>query len=91
MRREYGDLAYEEACRQAVRIVADGFGEAVLLREPSGYWVLYYFSWSQAPLPTALPHWLEGPLADATKVRPPYEMKTWLEQMGYEEYLNDVD
>lgn len=41
MRQEYGDLPYGEACKQAVRILADGYGEAVLLREPSGYWVLY--------------------------------------------------
>lgn len=91
MMREYDELPYEQACKQAVRTLTDGYGEAVVIRDPSGYWVLYYFSWAHPPSPTALPHFLEGPLGDATEVRPPYEMKTWLEQMGYEEYLNDVD
>lgn len=89
--QSYDELPYGEACKQAVRILGDGLGDALLLKDESGYWVLYYFSPGRAPDPAALPDWLEGPRTDAAGIRAPYEMKAWLEELGYEAYMNDVD
>ncbi len=89
----WAELRYEEACRRAVRIVGDGYGDVVIV--PDGdhgdMWALYYFFWGQEPPPEALPHWVDGPLRDMGEVRPPYRVKTWLAETGLEEYLNDVD
>ncbi len=89
----WDETPYGEACQRAVRVLGDGYGDAVVVRdaERGGYWVLYYFFWGQPPPATALPHWTEGPLQDTDQVRPPYEVKHWLAEMGFEEYLNDVD
>lgn len=89
----WDEIPYGEACQRAVRILADGYGEAVVVRDgdQGRYWALYYFFWGQTPPATALPHWTEGPLPDTAQVRPPYEVKSWLAEMGFEEYLNDVD
>ncbi|GEM82009.1 hypothetical protein [Meiothermus hypogaeus] len=89
--REYDELTYREARRQAIRQMVDGYGEAVVLQDEHGYWGLYYFYWSQEPPPEARPHWMEGPLPDPAAFRPPYEVKTWLEENGYETFQNDLD
>jgi hypothetical protein len=88
---EYDELPYREAKKQAVKVLEDGYGDAVVLKDAHGYWALYYFYGFQAPPPEAKPHWMEGPLAEAGQVRSPYAMKRFLEENGEFEFLNDVD
>lgn len=89
--RAYDELPFAEATKQAVRVLGDGYGDLVVIQDEAGYWALYYFYWAQDPPPGALPHWVEGPLPTLDAARPPFAMKTWLSEMGYEEYMNDVD
>lgn len=89
--REYDELAYREARSRAVRQMVDGFGEVLVLHDEHGYWGLYYFYWSQEPPPEAKPHWMEGPLKEPGDFRPPYIVKTWMEENGYESFQNDLD
>lgn len=88
---EYDELTYAEAEKLALREMADGYGNAPILRDDEGYWALYYFYWSQEPPPGARPHWMEGPVADPGVFRPSYEAKTWLEENGCESFQNDLD
>ncbi|WP_337844036.1 hypothetical protein [Thermus sp.] len=88
---DYAEMPYQEARRQAVKVLEDGYGDAVVLKDGHGYWALYYFYWAQTPPPSALPHWMEGPVAELGAVRSPYEMKKFLEEMGEPDFLNDVD
>lgn len=89
--REYDELTYREARARAHRQMVDGYGEALVLQDRHGYWVLYYFYWSQEPPPEAKPHWMEGPVQDPASFRPPYVVKTWMEENGYESFQNDLD
>ncbi len=88
---EYDELPYEKAKAMAVKVLEDGYGDAVVLKDERGLYVLYYFYGFQAPPPTALPHWMEGPKASLEEVRSPYEAKRFLEEHGEPDYLNDVD
>lgn len=89
--REYDELTYAEAKQMARRQMGDGYGDALILHDDQGYWALYYFYWSQEPPALAKPHWMEGPVADPAAFRPPYEIKRWLEENGYENFQNDLD
>lgn len=88
---EYDELPYGEAKARAVKVLEDGYGDAVVLKDAHGYWVLYYFYGFQGPPPAAKPHWMEGPLPEEGQVRPPYAMRRFLEDQGDFTYLNDVD
>ncbi|AFV76759.1 hypothetical protein YIM1640_12000 [Thermus oshimai] len=88
---EYAEMPYEEARKRAVRVLEDGYGDAVVLKDEHGYWALYYFYWAQTPPPAATPHWMEGPLGEVGAIRSPYEMKKFLEEVGEPDFLNDVD
>ncbi len=89
--REYDELTYREARVRSKRQLTDGYGEALVLQDEHGYWGLYFFYWNQEPPPQATPHWMEGPRADPSGFRPPYEVKAWMEENGYESYQNDLD
>lgn len=88
---EYDEMPYQEARKMAVKVLEDGYGDAVILKDDHGYWALYYFYWSQTPPPQAKPHWMEGPVAEANALRSPYEMKKFLEENGEFDFVNDVD
>ncbi len=88
---EYDELPFAKAKAMAVKVLEDGYGDAVVLKDERGWYVLYYFYGFQAPPPAALPHWMEGPKSDLAEVRSPYEMKRFLEEHGELDYLNDVD
>ncbi|MGQ9510610.1 MAG: hypothetical protein ACUVS9_01680 [Thermaceae bacterium] len=88
---DYDEMPYEQARKAAVKVLQDGYGDAVILKDEHGYWALYYFYWSQTPPPEATPHWMEGPVEEMSRLRSPYEMKTFLEQNGEMDFLNDVD
>ncbi|WP_243027697.1 MULTISPECIES: hypothetical protein [Thermus] len=88
---DYSEMPYQEARKQAVKVLEDGYGDAVILKDAHGYWALYYLYGFQAPPPEALPHWMEGPLPTEEGIRSPYEMQKFLEEQGEFTYLNDVD
>lgn len=47
---EYDEMPYQEARRMAVKVLEDGYGDAVILKDDHGYWALYYF-YSTGPRP----------------------------------------
>ncbi|MFN4071060.1 MAG: hypothetical protein ACK4HT_05800 [Thermus caldifontis] len=88
---DYSEMPYQEARKQAVKVLEDGYGDAVVLKDAHGYWALYYLYGFQAPPPEAPPHWMEGPFPSEEGIRSPYEMQKFLEEQGDFTYLNDVD
>jgi len=88
---DYSEMPYREARKQAVKVLEDGYGDAVVLKDAHGYWALYYFYGFQVPPPEAPPHWMEGPFPGEEGIRSPYEMQKFLEEQGDFTYLNDVD
>ncbi|WP_105317983.1 hypothetical protein [Thermus tenuipuniceus] len=88
---DYSEMPYQEARKQAVKVLEDGYGDAVILKDAHGYWALYYLYGFQTPPPEAPPHWMEGPFPGEEGIRSPYEMQKFLEEQGDFTYLNDVD
>ncbi len=85
-------LPYVEAEPKAERIVADGYGEGLILPGTGGYYGLYYLFGVlglREPVPSHPPDWVEGPRADLEAFRQPYQMGAWLEQNGYNLFVNE--
>ncbi len=68
------ELAYREAEAKAVRVLADGMGEGLVLLGEGGYYALYYFFplyGRKAPDPEETPDWVEGPREAPEASAPP--------------------
>lgn len=88
----YRLMPHGEAEPRAMAILADGYGEALILAGVGGVYALYYLfgvEGLRAPHPTHLPDWVEGPKESAQDLRPPYLMARWLEENGYELFVNE--
>lgn len=85
-------LPYAEAEPKAERIVVDGYGEGLILSGTGGYYGLYYLFGVlglHEPVSSHPPDWVEGPRTDPEAFRPPYQMVAWLEQNGYNLFVNE--
>ncbi len=83
---------YGEAEAQAQAVLVDGYGEALILEGEGGFYALYYLfglAGLRAPEPHHLPDWVEGPKGDPKAFLPPYRMARWLEDNGYQSYVNE--
>lgn len=88
----YRELRYAEAAPRAQRVLADGYGEAVVVSDPTGFWALYYLyglAGYRTPPPEALPDWVEGPRPNPEAFREPFAMRAWLEENGYLLWINE--
>ncbi len=86
------ELAYREAEARAVRVLADGVGEGLVLLGEGGYYALYYFFslyGRKAPDPEETPDWVEGPREAPEGFRSPYDQARWLEEHGYTLFINE--
>ncbi|KGQ22431.2 hypothetical protein [Thermus filiformis] len=84
-------LSYQEAEKRAVRVLVDGVGEALVLKEEAGYYALYFFFGLQgrrAPDPEEEPDFVEGPRPEPA-FRDPYDQARWLEAHGYTLFVNE--
>ncbi|WP_027876901.1 hypothetical protein [Meiothermus cerbereus] len=85
-------LPYAEAEPKALQVLVDGYGEGLVLEGTGGYYGLYYLFGVLglcAPQPSYPPDWVEGPQADPKGFLPPYQMAHWLEQNGYNLFINE--
>ncbi len=85
-------LPYAEAEPQAKRVLADGYGEALVLEGSGGYYGLYYLFGVlglREPVPSHPPDWVEGPRLQVQDFKEPYQMAHWLEDNGYQLYVNE--
>lgn len=92
MTEAYRVMPHGEAEPKAKAVLADGYGEALVLGEVGGFYALYYLfgmNGLKAPHPTDLPDWVEGPQGSPEDFRPPYLMARWLEENGYELFINE--
>jgi hypothetical protein len=86
------ELTYREAEAKAVKVLADGVGEGLVLLGEGGYYALYYFFslyGRKAPHPEETPDWVEGPKPSPEGFRPPYDQARWLEAHGYTLFVNE--
>ncbi len=89
MRAEvFRQMPYAEAEPQAQRVMADGYGEGLVLAGVGGYYGLYYL-FGVRPDPEARPDWVEGPKEGLEDFPPPHTLASWLEQNGYQLYINE--
>lgn len=85
-------LPYAEAEPKARRVLVDGYGEGLVLEGMGGFYGLYYLFGLlglREPQPSYLPDWVEGPRASLEDFWPPYQMAHWLEQNGYNLFINE--
>jgi hypothetical protein len=88
----YREMRYAEAAQRAARVLSDGYGEALILQDPTGYWGLYYLfglAGYHVPPPDAVPDWVEGPRPDPCEFQEPYRVRGWLEESGYLVWINE--
>lgn len=88
----YREMQYAQAAQRATRVLSDGYGEALILEDPTGYWGLYYLfglAGYRVPPPDSVPDWVEGPLPDPSGFREPYRVRDWLEENGYWVWVNE--
>ncbi len=85
-------LPYAEAEPRALKVLVDGYGEGLLLEGSGGYYGLYYLFGLlglRAPVPSHPPDWVEGPQVSLAAFMEPYQMAHWLEENGYQLFINE--
>ncbi|GIW26096.1 annexin VII [Meiothermus sp.] len=85
-------MPYAEALPQARRILVDGYGEGLVLQGTGGYYGLYYLFGVlglREPVPSHPPDWVEGPRQSQEDFKEPYQMAHWLEENGYNLFVNE--
>ncbi|RDI94589.1 annexin VII [Meiothermus sp. QL-1] len=85
-------LSYAEAEPRAERVLVDGYGEGLILLGTGGYYGLYYLFGAlglREPIPSHPPDWVEGPRASPEEFKAPFQVVAWLEQNGYNLFVNE--
>lgn len=85
-------VRYSEAEVNARLVLSDGYGEALILAGTGGYYALYYLFGVlglRSPQLSYPPDWVEGPRAQPEDFLKPYQMADWLDQNGYNTFVNE--